>query len=71
LRQLTGIDNAGRVLLLAMRLADVRLVVEDVWMKGLIERVTGNQFNRGREGAVMEKEDSRENQHSGSRRNNK
>jgi hypothetical protein len=38
-----------------MRLAGVRLVVEDVWMKGLIERVTGNQFNRGREGAVMEK----------------
>jgi CheY-like chemotaxis protein len=33
-----------------MRLAGVRLVVEDVWMKGLIERVTGNQFNRGREG---------------------
>jgi hypothetical protein len=28
-------------------------------MKGLIERVTGNQFNRGREGAVMEKEGSR------------
>jgi hypothetical protein len=28
-------------------------------MKGLIERVTGKQFNRGREGAVMEKEDSR------------
>ena len=42
-----------------MRLPGVRLVVEDVWMKGLIERVTGNQFNSGREGAVMEKEDSR------------
>jgi hypothetical protein len=68
LRQLTGIDNAGRVLLLAMRLADVRLVVEDVWMKGLIERVTGNQFV-GARGAIMEKEDSRKNQPSGSRNN--
>jgi hypothetical protein len=71
LRQLTGIDNAGRELLLAMRLAGVRLVVEDVWMKGLIERVTGNQFNSGREGAVMEKEDSRKTQPSGSKKNNK
>jgi hypothetical protein len=28
LRQLTGIDNAGRELLLAMRLGGVRLIVE-------------------------------------------
>jgi hypothetical protein len=46
LRQLTGIDNAGRELLLAMRLAGVRLVVEDVWMKGLIERVTGKRVSK-------------------------
>jgi hypothetical protein len=43
MRQLTGVDDAGRELLLAMHLAGVRLVVEGVWMKGLVEEITGSQ----------------------------
>jgi hypothetical protein len=42
LQYLSG--DAGRELLLAMHLAGVRrLVVEGVWMKGLVEEITGNQ----------------------------
>ena len=43
MRQLTGVDDAGRELLLAMHLAGVDLVVEGVWMKALVEEITGNQ----------------------------
>ena len=43
MRQLTGIDDAGRELLLAMHLAGVHLVVAGVWMKALVEEITGNQ----------------------------
>jgi len=43
MRQLIGLDEAGRGLLLAMHLAGVRLVVEGVWMKALVEEITGNQ----------------------------
>lgn len=43
MRQLTGVDDAGQELLLAMHLAGVRLVVEGVWMKALVEEITGNQ----------------------------
>lgn len=43
MRELTGLDDAGRELLLAMHLAGVRLVVAGVWMKGLIEEITGIQ----------------------------
>jgi hypothetical protein len=45
MRQLTGVDVAGRELLLAMHLAGVRLVVEGVWMKGLVEEITGRPFD--------------------------
>ena len=43
LRELTGIDEFGRELLSAMYQAGARLVVEGVWMKGLIEEITANQ----------------------------
>jgi hypothetical protein len=43
MRELTGIDDAGRKLLLAMHRAGARLVVKGVWMKGLIEEITANQ----------------------------
>jgi hypothetical protein len=43
MRQLTGVDDAGRELLLAMHLAGARLIVEGVWMKSLIEEITGKQ----------------------------
>jgi hypothetical protein len=39
LRELTDIDDAGRELLLVMLLAGVRLVVEGVWMKGLVGEI--------------------------------
>ena len=45
MRQLTGVDDAGRELLLAMHLAGVDLVVEGVWMKGLVEEITGGPFD--------------------------
>src|ERR1700740_775801 len=43
MQDLTGVDDAGRELLLAMHLAGVRMVVKGVWMKALIEEITGNQ----------------------------
>ena len=43
MRQLTRVDDAGRELLSAMHLAGVRLIVEGVWMKSLIEEITGEQ----------------------------
>ena len=70
MRQLTGVDDAGRELLLAMHLAGVRLVVEGVWMKGLVEEITGNQpidVPMGRSRKTKVPADTC----SGSRRNNK
>ena len=69
-RGLTSIDDNGRELLLAMHLAGVRLVVEGVWMKGLVEEITRNQpidapMGQSRKKKVLA--DPR----SGSRRNNK
>jgi hypothetical protein len=43
LRELTSIDDYGRELLSAMYQAGARLVVEGVWMKGLIEEITADQ----------------------------
>ena len=59
MRQLAGIDDAGRELLLAMHLAGVRLVVEGVWMKGLVEEITGNQPIDAPLGQSRKKESSR------------
>ena len=43
MRQLTGIDDAGRELLSAMHLTGVRLVIEGEWMKRPVEQIAGNQ----------------------------
>src|SRR5712672_1945418 len=40
MRRLTDIDDAGRELLSLMHLAGVRLIVEGVWMKGIVEEIT-------------------------------
>ena len=39
MRQLTDVDDAGRELLMVMHLAGVRLIVEGVWMKGILEEI--------------------------------
>ena len=51
MRELTSIDDYGRELLSAMYQAGARLVVEGVWMKGLVEEITANSANW----AVVEK----------------
>jgi|GEM_PF-2113512 len=70
MRQLTGVDDGGRELLLAMHLAGARLVVEGVWMKALIEEITGSQPVEDPMGQLWEKKIAAD-QRSGSRRNNK
>ena len=40
LRQLTGVDNAGRDLLAAIHLAGACLIVEGVWLTALIVDLT-------------------------------
>jgi hypothetical protein len=54
MRELTSIDDCGRELLSAMYQAGARLVVEGVWMKGLVEEITANSANRCPNGAVAE-----------------
>jgi hypothetical protein len=43
MREVTGIDNAGRELLIAMHKAGARFVVQGVAMTALIEEITGKQ----------------------------
>ena len=46
MRQVTGVDGAGRDLLSAMHQAGARLVAEGVAMTALVEEITGKQpFN--------------------------
>ena len=46
MRQVTGVDEAGRKLLFAMHQAGARLVAEGVAMTALIDEITGKQsFN--------------------------
>jgi hypothetical protein len=42
-RDVTGVDDAGRKLLAAMHQAGARLVARGVWMRALIEEITGKQ----------------------------
>lgn len=44
-RELTGIDDCGRELLAAMHAAGARLIAEGVWMKALVEDITGRPLN--------------------------
>jgi hypothetical protein len=43
LRQLLGIDNAGRDLLAAIHLSGACLIAEGVWMTALIDELTSHQ----------------------------
>ena len=43
LRQLTGIDSAGRGLLAALHLAGACLIAEGVWMTALIDELSSQQ----------------------------
>ena len=43
LREVTGVDKAGRELLSVMHQAGARLVAKGVWMKALIEEISGEQ----------------------------
>jgi hypothetical protein len=70
MRQLTGADDVGRELLLVMHPAEVRLVLEGLWMKALVEEITGNQPIDGTM-AQSRKKKVLAGQRSGSRRNNK
>ena len=43
MKEVRGIDAAGRELLVAMHQAGARLIAEGVWMTALIEEITGKQ----------------------------
>ena len=70
MKQLPGVDDVGRELLLVMHPVGVRLVAEGMWMKALVEEITGNQPIDGTMGKSRKKK-VLAGQHSGSRRNNK
>jgi hypothetical protein len=69
MRQLTDVDDAGRELLLVMHLAGGRLIVEGVWMKGILEEITEDRPIDDKMRVSRNKRVSR-NQRSGSRRSN-
>ena len=43
MREVTGVDDAGRELLSAMHHAGARLIAKGVWMTALIEEIIGKQ----------------------------
>jgi hypothetical protein len=43
MREVTGVDGAGRELLAAMHHAGARLIAKGVWMTALIEEIAGEQ----------------------------
>ena len=46
MREVTGVDDAGRTLLAVMHRSGARLIAKGVWMTALIEEITGEQpFN--------------------------
>ena len=46
MREVTGVDDAGRTLLAVMHRSGARLITEGVWMTALIEEITGmRSFN--------------------------
>jgi hypothetical protein len=48
IREVTGIDEAGRCLLRAMNQEGARLVAKGVAMEALVEEITGTRVRRGR-----------------------
>lgn len=51
MREVIGIDDAGRELLAAMHQAGARLVAKGVWMRALIEEITGQLPSDGSKGS--------------------
>jgi hypothetical protein len=47
-RDVTGVDGAGRELLVAMHKAGARLIVKGVWMTALIEGTARGQLRQGK-----------------------
>ena len=46
MREVTGVDDAGRMLLAVMQKSGARLIAKGVWMTALIEEIAGEQpFN--------------------------
>ena len=43
MREVVGIDDAGRELLTAMHQAGAHLIAKGVWMRALVEEITGKQ----------------------------
>jgi hypothetical protein len=41
MKEITGVDDAGRTLLAAMHRAGARLIAKGVWMTALMEEITG------------------------------
>ena len=47
MREVTGVDDAGRTLLAVMHQSGARLIAKGVWMTALIEEITGEQSFNG------------------------
>ena len=47
MREVTGVDGAGRELLAAMHHAGARLIAKGVWMTAVVEEIVGEQFVDG------------------------
>ena len=62
MREVRGVDTAGRELLVAMHQAGARLIAEGVWMTALIEEITGKRPSNGAE-RQRKNEDSRTRRH--------
>ena len=54
MREVTGVDNAGRELLAAMHHAGAHLIAKGVWMTALIEDITSEQPFNGTKRHVAE-----------------
>jgi hypothetical protein len=58
MREVTGVDDAGRELLAAMHVAGARFIAEGVAMTALIEEITGEQRSDGAKRQRRRKEPS-------------
>ena len=68
MREVTGVDDAGRELLSAMHHAGARLIAKGVWMTALIEEIIGKQplnatDRQRREKGLHKNEDSQTRRH--------
>ena len=54
MREVTGVDDAGRELLAAMHRSGARLVADGVAMTAVIEEITGEQLSDGTKAAAEE-----------------